>query len=112
MSRRPMVAVVGGLVLAVAVAGVALLLLRPSSAATVDGVTVACDGIGSTDACAAWAASVLATGPRIHTFDPEDLAHLRMTRPFLLPGDCEVRYYVGRTLDEPVARETVACPAD
>jgi hypothetical protein len=111
MSRRSIMAAAGGLVLTAAVVGVALLLLRPSTTASVGGgVTVACDGIGSADACAAWSASVLATGPGIHTFDPEDLAHLRLVRPFLLPGDCEVEYYVGRTLDEPVARETVACP--
>jgi hypothetical protein len=113
MTRRPVVAAAGGLVLTVAVVGVALLLLRPSSTASVgDGVTAACDGIGSADACADWAASILAAGPGIHTFDPEDLAHVRMTRPFLLPGDCEIAYYVGRSLDEPVARETVACPDD
>jgi hypothetical protein len=113
MTRRAIVAAVGGLVLTVAVVLIGLVLLRPSTSASVgDGVTVACDGIGSVEACAEWAASILATGPGIHTFDPEDLAHVRMARPFLLPGDCEVAYYVGRSLDEPVARETIPCPDD
>jgi len=115
MTRRPsiLVAVAGGLVLAVAVVAIGLVLLRPWATASVsDGVTVACEGIGSADACADWAASVLAAGPGIHTFDPEDLAHLRLARPFLLPGDCEVEYYVGRTLDAPVARETIPCPSE
>lgn len=112
MSRRPSlaIAVIGGLVLALGVALAGLLLLRPWASATVGDVTVACEGVGSTAACERWAAGLLADGPGIHTFDPEDLAHLRLMRPFPLPGDCEVAYYVGRTLEEPVAREVVACP--
>jgi hypothetical protein len=106
----PWAAAIGGLVLAAAVVAIGALLLRPSSTASVEGVTVACDGIGEVATCAAWARDLLADGPGIHTFDPDDLAQVRLTRPFPIPGDCEIAYYVGRTLDEPVARETVACP--
>jgi hypothetical protein len=112
MTRRPslLIAVAGGLALAVAIAIVGVLLLRPSSTASVGSITVACEGVGSGEACGAWASDLLAQGPGVHTFDPEDLAHLRLTRPFLLPGDCEVAYYVSRTLEQPAAREAVACP--
>ena len=117
MTRRRswLVAVAGGIGLAVAVVVIGLVLLRPSASTSVDStsvdsITVDCDGIGSSEACAAWATDLLARGPGIRTFDPEDLAHVRLTRPFPLPGDCEVAWFVSRTLDEPAARETVACP--
>lgn len=111
MTRRSWVpAAIGGIVLAAMVAAVGLLLLRPMATASVASITVACDGIGSEVACERWAADLLAAGPGIHTFDPDDLAHLRLVRPFLLPGECEAEYFVGRSADAPVARETVACP--
>ena len=112
MTRRRswLAAVAGGIGLAVAVVVIGLVLLRPSASTSVDGISVDCDGIGSSEACEAWATDLLARGPGIRTFDPEDLAHVRLTRPFPLPGDCEVAWFVSRTLDEPAARETVACP--
>jgi hypothetical protein len=105
------VAVAGGVVLAAVVVVLGALLLRPSSTATVDGIAVECTGLGSTEACAGWGAAVLADGPRIHTFDPDDLARVRLTRPFPLPGECLAEYFIGRDPDDPAAREEVDCPA-
>jgi hypothetical protein len=108
-SRWP-VLLAGGVVLAAAVLVAGLVLLRPTSSATIGEVRVECDGIGSAAACERWAADLLAAGPGIRTFDPEDLASLRLSRPFPLPGACAVDYYIGREA-EPAARETVDCPA-
>ena len=105
-------AVAGGIALAALVIVVGAIMLRPTTTAVVDGITIECDGVGSDDACAAWAASRLAEGPHIRTFDPDDLARMRLLRPFPLPGACTAEYFVGRDPDEPVARETVDCPAD
>jgi hypothetical protein len=102
--------VAGGVVLAAVVAWVGALALRPVATVSVGDVAVECVGIGSTDACEAWATARLADGPDIRTFDPADLERIRLVRPFLLPGDCTVEYFVGRDLDEAVAREVVACP--
>jgi hypothetical protein len=112
MSRRVPwpAAVAGGIVVAALVIVLGAVLLRPTSTAVIDGVAIECDGVGSTDACAAWATSRLAEGPGIHTFDPADLERMRLVRPFPLPGACTAEYYVGRDPDEPAARETIACP--
>jgi len=104
-------AVAGGIALAAVVMVLGAVLLRPTSTAVVDGVAIECDGVGSTDACAAWAATRLAEGPGIRTFDPADLERLRLTRPFPLPGACTAEYYVGRDPNDPAARETGDCPA-
>jgi hypothetical protein len=109
---RSRLALVAGAVLAVAAALViGLLLFRPVATATMRGnVAVECVGIGSDDACAAWANSVLADGPGIHTFDPDDLERVRLSTSVLdLVGDCTAEYFVGRFGSEPVARETVPC---
>jgi hypothetical protein len=103
--------VAGGIVLALLVGWLGALTLRPTATASVDGVAVECDGVGTTDACEAWATALLDEGPGIHTFDPGDLERMRLGRPFVLPGDCTVEYFVGRDLEEAVARETVTCPA-
>jgi len=105
-------AVAGGLALAVLVIAVSAVALRPTTTAVVDGVTIECDGVGSADACAAWATSRLADGPHLRTFDPDDLARVRLLRPFPLPGSCTAEYFLSRDLDDAVARETVDCPAD
>jgi hypothetical protein len=105
------VAVAGGIALAAAVLVVATVLLRPTSTAMLAAVRVECDGIGSAEACARWAAEVTAAGPGLRTFDPDDVTRLRLSQPFPLPGDCRVEYYLGRDPDQPAARETVDCPA-
>jgi hypothetical protein len=95
----------------VATVAVAALLLRPTATAvTGDGVAVECTGVDPAT-CAAWAESVLADGPGIHTFDPEDLERVRLGRSILgLFGDCQAEYLIGR-YDDVAARETVTCPA-
>jgi len=99
-------------VLAVVVGLIWLTILRPTSVATVgDSIEVECDGIGSDETCEAWAMAILAAGPGIRTFDPDDLVRLQLTRPVLLPGECRADYFISREPDEPAARETVDCPA-
>jgi hypothetical protein len=106
-----------GLILAVAlivltIGVIGTLLLRPTSTTTTSaGVTVECIG-GDEAECAAWAASVLADGPGVHTFDPEDLERVRVGRSILgLVGDCQAEYFLGR-FDDVAARERVPCPGD
>jgi hypothetical protein len=102
---------VAGAILVVAAAAVGgALAMRPTGTATTpDGVAVACIGVEAAG-CEAWAASVLADGPGIHTFDPEDLERVRLSRSVLgLFGDCQAEYF-GDRYDEAVARETVDCP--
>jgi hypothetical protein len=110
---RSRVALVIGAILAIA-AGliVAAVVLRPTSmATTTSGLAVTCAGIGDGAACAAWAEAVLADGPGIHTFDPEDLERVRLGRSvFDAFGDCQAEYFVERFGTEAVARETVPCP--
>jgi hypothetical protein len=56
---------------------------------------------------------VLADGPGMHTFDPDDLERVRLGRSVLgLMGDCQAEYFVGRFGGEAVARQTVPCPDD
>ena len=113
--NRARVAIVAGAIVAMGAAlVVGAFLLRPTSTATTaSGVTVECAGVADDSACAAWAATVLADGPGMHTFDPDDLEHVRLGRSvFGLIGDCRAEYFVGRFGGEPVARETVACPSD
>lgn len=104
-------AIGGGILLAALVAVVALVVLRPTAGTAVGEVAVRCEGIGSTEACADWARHVLDAGPGLHTFDPEDVVELRLHRPFLVPGACDVEYFVGRERDEPAGREEVDCPS-
>jgi hypothetical protein len=98
------------LVVAAAVVAGLLLLLRPTGTATaLDGVAVECVGVDSAG-CAAWTELVLAGGPGIHTFDPDDLERVRLGRAVLgVFGDCRAEYFLGRYADA-VASETVACP--
>jgi hypothetical protein len=111
MSVRRIGLVIGLLVVAL-LAVLALPLARPSTTVTVAGVTVECANTADETWCAAWADSVLADGPGIHTFDPDDLERVRLSRTFLgLAGDCQAEYFVGRSEDA-AANETVACPDD
>lgn len=100
-----------GLALAALVIAAGAIVLRPTSNATVEGIAIECDGVGSADACGAWAVSQLERGPGIRVFDPEDLQRVRLVRPFPLPGTCRAEYFVGRDPDSAVATETVDCPA-
>jgi hypothetical protein len=80
---------------------------------TSGGLVVECAGIGDETACAAWAEAVLADGPGIHTFDPEDLDGVRLGRSVLgLAGECQAEYFLGRFGDEVAAREPVPCPGE
>jgi len=104
-----------GLVLAlVATLVAAVLILRSSATVTTrGGLAVECAGIGDEAACAAWAETVLANGPGIHTFDPEDLEGVRLGRSVLgLVGECQAEYFLGRFGDEVAAREPVPCPGE
>ena len=104
--------VIGLLVVVLLAVVLALALAGPSTTVTVAGVTVECANTADETRCAAWAASVLEDGPGIHTFDPDDLERVRLSRSFLgLAGDCQAEYFVGRSEDA-VANETVACPDD
>jgi hypothetical protein len=111
VSRRAGLAV-GLLVAGIAVGVLASWILRAgSTAVTPAHVTVECIGVDG-QACAAWADSVLADGPGIHTFDPEALESVRLSRSILgLFGDCQAEYFLGR-YDEAAGRETVPCPDD
>ena len=112
MSRSRVALVVGAILAVAAGLVVAAVVLRPTSTATTaDGLAVDCAGIGDGAACAAWAEAVLADGPGIHTFDPDDLERVRLGRTILgLFGDCQAEYFVGRFGTEAVARESVPCP--
>ncbi len=112
MSRWRGALIIGVIAALVAALVVAVLLLRPSATVTTaGGLAVECAGIGDEPACEAWAAAVLADGPGIHTFDPDDLEGVRLSRSILgLIGDCQAEYFVGRFGEEAVARETVPCP--
>jgi hypothetical protein len=81
-----------------------------ATAVTTDGIAVECVGIDEA-ACAFWAESVMAEGPGIRTFDPDDLVRIRLSQPILgLIGECQAEYFVGRDDDETAAREAVPCP--
>lgn len=112
MSRRRGALIIGAIAALVAALVVAMLLLRPSATVTTaGGLAVECAGIGDEPACEAWAAAVLADGPGIHTFDPDDLEGVRLSRSILgLAGDCQAEYFLGRFGDEAAERETVPCP--
>jgi hypothetical protein len=104
--------VIGLLIVVLLTAVLALALVRPSTTVAVAGVTVECANTADESRCAAWAESVLEDGPGIHTFDPDDLERVRLSRSLLgLAGDCQAEYFVGRS-EDPVANETVACPGD
>lgn len=113
--RRARAPLAIGMVLAlVATLVAAVLILRPSTTVTTSGgLAIECAGIGDESACAAWAEAVLADGPGIHTFDPEDLEGVRLGRSVLgLVGECQAEYFLGRFGDEVAAREPVPCPAE
>jgi hypothetical protein len=100
-------------VTAVVVAAIALVILLGRSATTVtsDGVEVEC-AVTDEATCATWADSVLADGPGIQTFDPDDLERVRVARSVLgLFGECQAEYFLGR-YDDAAARESVPCPGD
>ncbi len=111
-TRTPLAAVVVMALVATLVG--AVLILRPSATVTtIGGLAVECAGIGDEAACAAWAEAVLADGPGIHTFDPEDLDGVRLGRSVLgLLGECQAEYFLGRFGDEVAAREPVPCPGE
>ena len=95
---RPRAALVVGAVLALAATLlVAMIVLRPSATVTTPaGLAVECAGIDES-ACAAWADAVLADGPGIHTFDPEELERVRLGRSVLgLVGACQAEYFLGQ----------------
>lgn len=110
MSRSRAALAIGTLAAVAVALGAAFFLLRPTSTTTMpDDVAVECVGVEAAG-CEAWAASVLADGPGIHTFDPEDLERVRLSHSVLgLFGDCQAEYFVDR-YDDAVARETVDCP--
>ena len=103
-----------GAILAVGALVIAVVLLRPTATATtIGGLTVECLGLGDEPACAEWADTVMADGPGIHTFEPDDLERVRLGRSvFGHMGECQAEYFVGRFGSEAVARETVPCPRD
>jgi hypothetical protein len=104
-----------GVVLALVVAvAVTVVLLRPTATVTTSGgLRVECAGIGEEPACAAWAEAVLADGPGIHTFDPDELEGVRLGRSVLgLWGECRAEYFLGRFGDDVVAQEQVPCPGE
>jgi hypothetical protein len=105
---------VGAVLAVAAILVAALLLVRPSATVTTSGgLAVECAGIGAEAECAAWAETVLADGPDIHTFDPDDLEGVRLGRSVLgLIGECQAEYFLGRFGDEAAAREPVACPGE
>jgi hypothetical protein len=106
--------VIGGVLALVAALVVATLFTRPSATVTTaGGLTVECAGIGDEPTCAAWAEAVLADGPGIRIFDPEDLEGVRLGRSVLgLLGDCQAEYFLGRFEEEVAAREPVPCPGE
>ena len=112
MSRTPLAAVVVLALVATLVA--AVLILRPSATVTTSGgLAVECAGIGDEAACAAWAEAVLADGPGIHTFDPEDLDGVRLGRSVLgLLGEyvARAKNFLGRFGDQ--AATSPAPPRD
>ncbi len=114
MSRSRASLAIGAVLALVVTLVVAVLLLRPSATVTTSsGITVECAGIGDESACTAWVEAVLADGPGIHTFDPEDLEGVRLGRSVLgLVGECQAEYFLGRFGDEVAAREPVPCPGE
>lgn len=111
MSARRIVTIAAVVIGVGAIAAVLwLTVLRPSSSAEVDGIEVACEGIGSDAACETWARAVLEAGPSVPTFYVSDLARMRLVRPLIGSGECEVVYFVGRSLEVPAGRETGPCP--
>lgn len=112
MSRSRATLIIGATAALVTALVVAVLLLRPSATVTTaGGLAVECAGIGDEAVCAAWASTVLADGPGIHTFDPDDLEGVRLGRSILgVAGDCQAEYFLGRFRDEVAERETVPCP--
>lgn len=114
MSRSRSPLVIGAVLALAAALVVAALLLRPTSTVTMSGgLSVECAGIGDESACAAWAETVLADGPGIHTFDPEDLEGVRLRRSVLgLVGECRAEYFLGRFGDDVAASEAVPCPGE
>jgi hypothetical protein len=111
VSQRRWALLAAALAVAAAV-GAGSLLLRPTATTTTSaGLTIECIGVDKA-ACAEWAASVLADGPGIHTFDHDDLERARLSRSFLgLFGDCRAEYFLGR-YDDASASESVPCPGD
>lgn len=114
MTRSRVSLAVGVGLALVATLVVASLLVRPSATVTTSGgLAVECAGVGDEVACAAWAEAVLADGPAIRTFDPEDLEGVRLGRSVLgLVGECQAEYFLGRFANEVAARESVPCPGE
>jgi hypothetical protein len=114
VSRSHATLLVGVGLALVAILVFATLLVRPSATVrSAGGLAVECAGIGDEPTCAAWAEAVLADGPGIHTFDPEDLESVRLGRSFLgILGDCQAEYFLGRFGEEAAAREPVPCPGE
>jgi hypothetical protein len=104
------------LLLVVVGAAVALVLLRPATAATstVDpDVTIECAGAAGidSDGCRAWGDAILAEGSPTTTFEAEDVVRLRLDRaPFGLGEACRAEWFLGRYPEDVAWSEPVACP--
>ena len=95
-----------------------LVLSRPTveaSSAVDPDVTVECDGSTSVseESCLAWGDEVLALGAPSTTFEMQDLARLRFSKPLLGFGSpCQVEYFLQRYPDDGVWDEDITCRGD
>lgn len=107
-----------GVVVLVVLVGAWLLLGRPSVKATSSAgprVTIQCDGSTSVspEACLAWGDEILALGPPPTTFEMDDLARLRITKPLLGFGaPCQVEYFIERYPDDAAWNNDIPCAGD
>jgi hypothetical protein len=114
MRARP---VLLGVVVVAALAGLALVLVRGSSATIVSHVTesgpvVECSGwTGVSDGCREWGARIVEAGPPTTTFEFEDVVRIRLDRPALgFAERCVAEYFLGRYPVDVAWTDEVDCP--
>lgn len=114
MKRSP-VAIGAAVIVLVAIVVIALVVLRPGTAAVSSvrpDVAIECSaGVGlDEDACRAWGDELLREDAAPRTFEREDLRRLRLDRGLLgLAGECQVEYFVSRYPDIAIWSDELPC---